>query len=70
LHLCAVLGFDVLAMDLLQRGADPDVRDATGQTALHLAALRGHIACARVLLQEGADTEIVNSYGLAPIDIA
>lgn len=70
LHLCAVLGFDALAMDLLSRGADADVRDATGQTALHLAALRGHVACARVLLEGGADAEIVNSYGLAPVDIA
>lgn len=70
LHLCAVLGFHALATDLLQRGADPDVRDATGQTALHLAALRGHVACARVLLEGRADADIVNAYGLAPVDVA
>ncbi|KAG8740567.1 hypothetical protein FRC10_004143 [Ceratobasidium sp. 414] len=70
LHLCAVLGYDALATDLLERGADPDVRDATGQTALHLAALRGQVACARVLLQGGADTEIVNAHGVAPVDVA
>ncbi|KAG8721474.1 SPT3 Dosage dependent suppressor of Ty-induced promoter mutations-like protein [Ceratobasidium sp. 395] len=70
LHLCAVLGYDALATDLLERGADPDVRDATGQTALHLAALRGQVACARVLCEGGADREIVNAYGMSPVDVA
>ncbi|CAE6503077.1 hypothetical protein RSOLAG22IIIB_12566 [Rhizoctonia solani] len=65
-HLCAMVGFD----DLVSCGADPDVRDETGQMPLHSAALRGRAACVRALLQAGMDAEIANVYGTVLVNIA
>jgi hypothetical protein len=52
---------------LLSEGADPDVPDRLGFTALHLAAQEGAISAAATLLAGGARVDAVNSYGNAPL---
>ncbi|GFO28392.1 Sh3 and multiple ankyrin repeat domains protein 3 [Plakobranchus ocellatus] len=45
---------------LLFYGADMDVRNSCGNTALHVCALNGQEACARVLMFRGADPTLLN----------
>jgi ankyrin repeat protein len=54
LHFAAMQGQDQMIRLLLQSGADPDARDALGQTPAHLAAYFGH-AEALAALEEKAD---------------
>lgn len=42
---------------LLERGAEPNIKDVNGYTALHHAALNGNVALAATLLQHQADIE-------------
>ena len=52
---------------LLTEGADPNVPDRLGFTALHLAAQEGAIPAAAILLAGGAQVDAVNSYGNTPL---
>jgi ankyrin repeat protein len=45
---------EAMALDLLERGADPTPAEA-GYTALHVAAVTGQLSAARELLARGAD---------------
>ena len=56
--------------DLLNKGANVDVQDGNGNTALHLAAFEGHNYIAKELLKAGADYNIQNNAGKVPNDIA
>jgi len=47
----------------MQRGADVNAIDFTGQTALHWTAVRGSIQVAELLLQSGARIEFADSHG-------
>ena len=42
---------------LLRKGADPNIRTATGLTPLHVVCLHGHMALVQMLLHFGADTD-------------
>ena len=42
---------------LLKKGADPNIRSATGLTPLNVACLHGHMAIVQMLLHFGADTD-------------
>ena len=46
---------EALALFLLERGADPDVPDSVGRTALHAAVETGKADLVRALLEHGAD---------------
>ena len=46
---------EALALFLLERGADPDVPDSVGRTALHAAVETGRADLVRALLARGAD---------------
>lgn len=59
-----------VARVLLERGVEPDVRDAEGDTALHVAARFGSAHVARLLVDAGADVLARNAEGLSPLDIA
>jgi len=59
---------------LVGHGANPNVRDADGNTPLHLAAASGYPNeggwCVEALLKAGADVHAKNNAGLTPLDIA
>ncbi|NXW62882.1 ANKR7 protein, partial [Eurystomus gularis] len=51
---------------LLGHGADPNLADADGNTALHLAALSPHRAVAGLLLEHNANSDAQNQEGYTP----
>jgi len=60
-----------VALWLLKHGADPNLRTASGNTALHEAATRGiNPKVVEALLAKGADPEAKNAEGLTALDIA
>jgi ankyrin repeat protein len=53
-----------LVQELLDRGADPNLQDVCGQTALTMASRRGHIDIVRLLLlNHGADPNLQDKWG-------
>lgn len=62
---------DVQMVDtLLRAGANPDVSDNTGSTALWIAARLGDIEMVRILLEHGANPKKQNNAGWSPIMVA
>jgi len=55
---------------LLKHGADPNVRDKFGMTALHVAAMRGNVTLVRRLVELGATTEALDGLVKTPADVA
>jgi ankyrin repeat protein len=49
--------------ELLEAGADTNMRDAQGNTALHKAAIAGSVAKAQLLVEHGANLELHNRFG-------
>lgn len=54
---------------LLYEGADPNVQNAQGETALHLAVRHGHEQTAACLLAYGADHTVVDNRGHTPLSL-
>ena len=63
-------GRDAEVTRLLAAGVSPDVRDASGVTALMQAILHGHAATARVLLDKGAQVNARDRGGITPVMLA
>ena len=61
LHLAAGNGYHGIVSALLRSGADADVVDPNGDTALMWAAGNGHVGVVEVLLTGGADVTVRNS---------
>ena len=55
---------------LLDHGADPNIREQWGHTALHAAAENGDEEMIRVLLYGGADLTLKNNQGKTALDLA
>jgi ankyrin repeat protein len=55
---------------LIDQGADPNVREQAGYTALHAAAQNGDIETIRALLLGGADLTLKSDDGKSAMDIA
>ena len=55
------------ARALLAAGADRNVRDGDGATALMLAAHRGDLALVRALIEAGADVNATDALGWGPL---
>jgi len=58
-----------LALLLLERGADPGVRDDAGQTPLHAASHMGGLKPAQQLLELGADINSHDNQGRTPLHV-
>ena len=56
--------------DLLERGADVNVRNHKGQTALHCAARAGFLDIVALLLDRGADVDATDDDGRTPLAAA
>lgn len=54
----------------LERGANPNARRASGETALHLAAKRGSAGAVDMLLRAGADKAALDASSQTPADVA
>jgi len=54
----------MIISDLLEAGADIDVQDGDGHTALMLACLYGYVDTTKLLLDYDADIEVQDNRGL------
>jgi len=70
LLLAATNGDTAIVRLLLKYGANPNLRNFDGVTALHNAVFEKHIEIARMLIEHGADTSIKDRLGNKPIDLA
>uniref|UniRef100_H3AYH9 Ankyrin repeat and SOCS box containing 1 n=1 Tax=Latimeria chalumnae TaxID=7897 RepID=H3AYH9_LATCH len=55
LRIAATAGHSNCVDFLIQEGAEVDLVDVKGQTALYVATVNGHLDCARILLEAGAN---------------
>ena len=67
--MCSAAGLgDVAALErLIASGAEVDVADYDGRTALHLAASEGHVAAAELLIGRGARLTAYDRWGGTPL---
>ena len=56
--------------EILQKGADINIRNVYGQTPLHFAADFGHQESMKILIQNGADVNAKDRAGNTPLSIA
>jgi ankyrin repeat protein len=54
IHEASLYGDYECVLELLGRGACPNVRDFAGRTPLHMAAMGGHVSVMVLLLDHGA----------------
>ncbi|NXO71439.1 ASB1 protein, partial [Phainopepla nitens] len=55
LRIAATAGHGPCVDFLLRKGAEIDLVDVKGQTALYVAVVNGHLECTKILLEAGAD---------------
>ncbi|MEQ2186577.1 Ankyrin Repeat [Goodea atripinnis] len=55
LRIAATAGHAACVAYLISQGAEVDLVDVKGQTALYVAVVNGHLDCVRILLEAGAD---------------
>lgn len=70
IHSAASAGHAKIATMLLASGADPNLREQAGYTALHAAAENGDVDTIRALLLGGADLTLASDDGKTALDLA
>lgn len=63
-------GHTAIVEALLAAGANPNLRDASGMTALIRASGSGHADIVRLLLDKGADPNLLDDIGTSPLTMA
>ena len=61
-------GFPDILNYLIQKGADLNLQDTNGKTALHIASGEGHTQGVRILLERGANPRILDTGNHYPVD--
>ena len=69
-HLNQKLGYLEFMKRLLDKGADPNVKNKQGGTPLMWAAVYGHQDAARLLLSRGADAALKDNDGITAAEWA
>lgn len=67
LHLAVVEHKKEMVEFLLTHGANPDMKDESGETPLHLAADNDDIECVKMLIQHHANVNARDTYQCAPL---
>ncbi|XP_046902768.1 ankyrin repeat and SOCS box protein 1 [Hypomesus transpacificus] len=67
LRIAATAGHAACVSLLVQQGADLELVDVKGQTALYMAVVNGHLDCVRILLEAGADPNGSRHHRSTPI---
>lgn len=70
LHSATAGRYERIVKMLLDHGADPNVRESNGLTALHAAAQNDDVEIIRLLLLGGADLTIKSAAGKTALDVA
>ncbi|KAJ1033865.1 hypothetical protein NDA16_000073 [Ustilago loliicola] len=70
LHLAYIRGYDDVARQLLDLGADVDLQDRAGNTALHFASAWGHVSLVQLLIERGCSLAVKNAEGSTASDYA
>uniref|UniRef100_A0A183BQX3 ANK_REP_REGION domain-containing protein n=1 Tax=Globodera pallida TaxID=36090 RepID=A0A183BQX3_GLOPA len=63
LHICSRVGDELILRNLILAGAEVNMRNANGQSAVAIATMHGHVDICRALLENGADPNIANEDG-------
>ncbi len=69
LHEAINNGHDVIARELMSRGADMTLFDRSGHPPMQTAMIKGNKSLVMSMIENGVDTDIVNDAGLAMIDL-
>ncbi|XP_044287972.1 ankyrin repeat and SOCS box protein 1 isoform X1 [Varanus komodoensis] len=67
LRIAATAGHGDCVEFLIQKGAEIDLVDVKGQTALYVAVVHGHLECTQILLEAGADPNGSRHHRSTPI---
>ena len=67
LHVVSIFGSVEIARMLIDAGADLNVQDKDGWTALHEAARNGQVEVARMLIDAGADLDVQGKWNRTPL---
>ena len=63
-------GYSSVVEVLLRHGADPNLTDRLGNTALHLAACTSHVPVVTLLLRAGTPLTTTDNNGRTPLQLA
>ena len=65
-----IQGYSSVVEVLLRHGADPNLSDRLGNTALHLAACTSHVPVVTLLLRAGTGLTTPDNNGRTPLQLA
>jgi ankyrin repeat protein len=63
LHMAVARNYPEIAELLLEKGADPNIKDCEGNTPLHFAAEENNLSLLKLLSKKGGNINAVNNYG-------